>query len=134
MGKRSCTRVLFDWVEGIVVIVPKKGDTSICSNNRGITLRSTASKLYQIIALQHISDGLKALLRDHQRGFRKKLISHQSNLYSLLHHFHQLCSGIINVDFEKTDLTSIKSILSAPSSIRAWSKTFHCIYNRLCRF
>ena len=56
---------------GIVVIVPKKGDTSICSNNRGITLRSTVSKLYQIIILQHLNEGLEQLLRDNQCGFRK---------------------------------------------------------------
>ena len=60
-----------DWLKGIVIIVPKKGDTSHCSNNRGITLRSTASKLYQIIILQRMSDGLESLLRDNQCGFRK---------------------------------------------------------------
>ena len=60
-----------DWTKGIVVIVPKKGDTSICSNNRGITLRSTVSKLYQIIILQHLNEGLEQLLRDNQCGFRK---------------------------------------------------------------
>ena len=60
-----------DWLKGIVIIVPKKGHTSHCSNNRGITLRSTASKLYQIIILQRMSDGLESLLRDNQCGFRK---------------------------------------------------------------
>ena len=49
-----------DWLKGIVITVPKKGDTSYCSNNRGITLRSTASKLYQIIILQRMSDGLES--------------------------------------------------------------------------
>ena len=57
--------------KGIALIVPKKGDTSICSNNRGITLRSTASKLCQIIVLQRMSDGLEAQLRENQCGFRK---------------------------------------------------------------
>ena len=60
-----------DWTKGIVVIVPKKGDTSICSNNRGITLRSTVSKLYQIIILQRLNEGLEQLLRDNPCGFRK---------------------------------------------------------------
>ena len=50
-----------DWTKGIVVIVPKKGDTSICSNNRGITLRSTVSKLYQIIILQRLNEGILGL-------------------------------------------------------------------------
>ena len=60
-----------DWTKGIVVIVPKKGDTSICSNNRVITLRSTVSKLYQIIILQRLNERLEQLLRDIQCGFRK---------------------------------------------------------------
>ena len=76
-----------DWVKGIVVIVPKKGDTSICSNNRGITFRSTASKLYQIIVLQRMSDGLEALLRDNQCGFRKNrsCIDQISTLCNIIH-------------------------------------------------
>ena len=76
-----------DWVKGIVVIVPKKGDTSICSNNRGITLRSTASKLYQIIVLQRMNDGLEALLRDNQCGFRKNrsCIDQIYTLRSIIH-------------------------------------------------
>ena len=60
-----------DWSKGIIVIVAKKGDTSQCSNNRGITLRSTVSKLYQIIILQRLQDGLERLLRENQCGFRK---------------------------------------------------------------
>ena len=76
-----------DWVKGIVVIVPKKGDTSLCSNNRGITLRSTASKLYQIIVLQRMSDGLETLLRDNQCGFRKNrsCIDQIYTLRSIIH-------------------------------------------------
>ncbi|KAL5251687.1 hypothetical protein ACHWQZ_G014732 [Mnemiopsis leidyi] len=60
-----------DWVKGIVVIVPQKGDTSYCSNNRGIALRSIASKLYQIVILRRINAGLEQLLRENQCGFRK---------------------------------------------------------------
>ena len=60
-----------DWSKGIIITVPKKGDASHCSNNRGITLRSTASKLFQIIILQRLQDGLEDLLRENQCGFRK---------------------------------------------------------------
>ena len=76
-----------DWVKGIVVIVPKKGDTSLCSNNRGITLRSTASKLYQIIILQRMSDGLEKLLRENQCGFRRNrsCIDQIYSLRSIIH-------------------------------------------------
>ena len=60
-----------DWSKGIIVVVPKKGDTSVCKNNRGITLRSTASKLFQMIFLQRLNLGLEDLLRDNQCGFRR---------------------------------------------------------------
>lgn len=60
-----------DWSKGIIITVPKKGDSSHCSNNRGITLRSTASKLFQIIILQRLQNGLEDLLRENQCGFRK---------------------------------------------------------------
>ena len=60
-----------DWSKGIIITVPKKGDSSYCSNNRGITLRSTASKLLQIIILQRLHNGLEDLLRENQCGFRR---------------------------------------------------------------
>ena len=60
-----------DWVKGIIVPFPKKGDKTHCSNYRGITLRSTTSKLFQIIILQRLSQGLETLYRDNQCGFRK---------------------------------------------------------------
>ena len=41
----SAEQIPNDWVKGLIIPVGKKGDTSHCSNNRGITLRSTASKL-----------------------------------------------------------------------------------------
>ena len=78
-----------DWTKGIVVIVPKKGDTSICSNNRGITLRSTVSKLYQIIILQRLNEGLEQLLRDNQCGFRKNrsFVDQIYTLRTIIHNY-----------------------------------------------
>ena len=69
-----------DWVKGIVVIVPKKGDTSYCSNNRGITLRSTASKLYQIIILDECWVG--AVTPGKSVWVQEEQILHRSNLFS----------------------------------------------------
>ena len=76
-----------DWVKGIVVIVSKKGNTSICWNNRGSTLRSTTSKLYLIIVLQRMSDGLEAQLWENQCGFHKNrsCIDQIYSLRSIIH-------------------------------------------------
>ena len=59
-----------EWLKGVITIIPKKGDTSQCSNNRGITLRSTSSKVLQIIILRRMSTGIETLLRENQCGFR----------------------------------------------------------------
>jgi hypothetical protein len=71
-----------NWSKGVIVVIGKKGDTSHCSNNRGITLRSTTSKLLQIIPLQRLSNGLEQLLRENQCGFRQN-VSCIDQIYSL---------------------------------------------------
>ncbi|KAL5254332.1 hypothetical protein ACHWQZ_G013943 [Mnemiopsis leidyi] len=93
-----------DWLKGIVAIVPKKGDLSHCNNNRGITLRSTASKLYQIILLRRLNDGLERLLRENQCGFRKNrsCVDQIYTLRSIIHNFteYNLPMYINFVDFK----------------------------------
>ena len=71
-----------DWRKGIITIIPKKGDLTHCNNNRGITLRSTVSKLFQIIMLSRLGAGLEDLLRENQCGFRRNR-SCIDQLYSL---------------------------------------------------
>ena len=76
-----------DWSKGVMVVMSKKGDASYCSNNRGITLRSTASKLFQIIFLQRLSTGLEYLLRENQCGFRpnRSCIDQLYSLRTIIH-------------------------------------------------
>ena len=71
-----------EWLKGVISVIPKKGDTSICSNNRGITLRSTTSKLFQIVMLNRLSLGLETALRENQCGFRRNR-SCVDQIYSL---------------------------------------------------
>ncbi|KAL5246977.1 hypothetical protein ACHWQZ_G018993 [Mnemiopsis leidyi] len=71
-----------DWRKGIITIIPKKGDLTFCNNNRGITLRSSASKLFQIVLLRRLSAGLENLMRENQCGFRRNR-SCIDQLYSL---------------------------------------------------
>jgi hypothetical protein len=58
------------WKKGIITIVPKSGDLSVCSNNRGITLLSVALKILNRIIVSRITPGLEQVLRDNQAGFR----------------------------------------------------------------
>ena len=103
-----------DWSKGVIVIVGKKGDTSHCSNNRGITLRSTTSKLLvlQIILLRRLNAGLEHLLRETENkcGFGQNR-SCIEQIYSLRCIIHQCIEFNIHlyinfVDF-KTAFDSI---------------------------
>ncbi len=60
-----------DWKDGIVVRVPKKGDTSYCDNNRGITLLSIAGKVYCLILLARVVEGLDEKIMEFHNAFRK---------------------------------------------------------------
>ena len=121
-----------DWVKGIVVIVPKKGDTSHCSNNRGITLRSTASKLYQIIVLRRMNAGLEELLRENQCGFRKNR-SCIDQIYSLRTIIHN------SIEFNLPLYINFVDFKAAFDSINRefiWKAFSHyglpCKYIRIC--
>ena len=85
-----------DWLKGVIIVIGKKGDTSVCGNNRGITLRSTASKLFQMILLKR--------------------------LYMLV---WSVFSGRISADLDRTAHVLIRFIPSAPLFITVLSLTFH---------
>jgi hypothetical protein len=60
-----------DWKKGMIVKLPKKGDTTNCSNWRGITLLSVPSKVFSRIILNRIKDSIEMRLRKEQAGFRR---------------------------------------------------------------
>ena len=61
-----------EWLKGVIVVIGKKGDTSYCSNNRGITLRATSSKILQMSILKRLNVGMECLLSKNQYGFRRE--------------------------------------------------------------
>lgn len=56
--------------EGLIIKLPKKGDLSLCSNYRGITLLNTINKVLSIILHDRLAGVLEPLLRKEQAGFR----------------------------------------------------------------
>ena len=58
------------WLHGKILPVPKKEDLSKASNYRGITLLSSASKIYNKMLLNRIRPILDEKLRTNQNGFR----------------------------------------------------------------
>ena len=53
------------------MVIGKKGDTSYCCNNRGITLRATSSKVLKMVLLKRLDVGMECLLRENQCGFSR---------------------------------------------------------------
>ena len=59
-----------DWKCGLLIKIPKKGDTANCDNWRGITLLSIPSKVFTRILLNRIKEHVNHRLRKEQAGFR----------------------------------------------------------------
>jgi hypothetical protein len=55
----------------IIVALAKKGDLTLMSNYRGISLMSMAAKVYNKIILNRIRDPIDKVLRPNQAGFRR---------------------------------------------------------------
>lgn len=60
-----------DWKKSIIVPIFKKGDKYDCNNYRGITLISTAMKIYEQIIDRKIKPIVENTLEESQSGFRK---------------------------------------------------------------
>ena len=58
------------WITSVIVPLPKKGDLSLMTNYRGISLLSIAAKVYNKILLNRIRDEVEPILRKNQAGFR----------------------------------------------------------------
>lgn len=61
----------FEWKEGCIFKMPKKGDLSNCANYREITLLSIPGKVFYRIVLDRMKDVVDPQLRDQRAGFRK---------------------------------------------------------------
>ena len=58
------------WTTSVIVPLPKKGDLSLMTNYRGISLLSIATKVYNKILFNRIRDHVDPILRSNQAGFR----------------------------------------------------------------
>ena len=93
------------WLTGGIVPVPKKGDLTLASNYRGITLMPIASKIYNKLILNRIVPFLDPLLRKNQNGFRKGrgTLSQILSIRRILEEMRKLDKEVILcfVDFKK---------------------------------
>jgi hypothetical protein len=63
-------RIPKDWEVGLVINVHKKGNANNCGNYRGVTLLSTASKLYANILRNKLNKYTEEILGEEQCGSR----------------------------------------------------------------
>ena len=59
------------WHQSQIIPMPKKGDLSLATNYRGISLMSIAAKIYNKMILNRLIPHVEPLLRDNQNGFRR---------------------------------------------------------------
>ena len=59
------------WMKGCILPFPKKGDVGLAKNYRGITLTSTAAKIYNALLRNNIEPKIDNILRKNQNSFRR---------------------------------------------------------------
>ena len=59
------------WMKGCILPFPKMGDLRLAKNYRGITLTSTAAKIYNALLRNRIEPKIDNILRKNQNGFRR---------------------------------------------------------------
>ena len=59
------------WRKSQIIPMPKKGDLSLATNYRGISLMSIAAKLFNKMILNRLIPFVEPLLRNNQNGFRR---------------------------------------------------------------
>ena len=90
----------------LIVSLPKRRDLSLMTNYRGITLMSTAAKIYNKILLNRICNKTDPQFRNNQAGFRRG-----RNCAQQIHILRRIIEGsqdyqwplhVTFVDFKKT--------------------------------
>jgi hypothetical protein len=75
-----------DWLQGVIVKIPKKGDLANCKNWRGINLLCIVSKVLSKIILNRIIGVLEPYIRRQQAGFRsgRSCVDHVNTLRMII--------------------------------------------------
>ena len=92
------------WTTSVIVPLPKKGDLSLMTNYRGISLLSITAKVYNKILLNRIRDHVDPILRSNQAGFRSgRSCAQQIHILRIVEGFqdYQPPLTVTFIDFKK---------------------------------
>ena len=93
------------WRKSCIIPIPKKGDLGLPSNYRGISLTSTAAKIFNKMILLRIRPEIEKVLRKNQNGFRpgRSTTTQVLSLRRLIEGIteKQLTAILLFVDFSK---------------------------------
>ena len=59
-----------EWRKSIIIAIPKKGNSTLLTNQRGLSLMSVNAKLFNRVLLSRLRDRLEGLILPLQAGFR----------------------------------------------------------------
>lgn len=94
-----------DWLQGILIKVPKKGDLSECDNWRGIMLLCVPIKVFCKVLLTRIEKKIDETLRESQAGFRpgRSCVDHINTLRIIIEQVNEFQNNLhlVFVDFKK---------------------------------
>ena len=63
-------KIPYEWSEGILCPIYKKGDRNQCNNYRGISLLNIIYKIFAILLYSRLSKIIKPVIGNYQMGFR----------------------------------------------------------------
>lgn len=93
------------WLKSQIIPIPKKGDLTIPTNYRGISLLPIAAKIYNKLILNRLRPKLEPILRKNQNGFRpgRSTLSQILTLRRIIEEitFCNKTAALIFVDFSK---------------------------------
>ena len=105
------------WITSVIVPLTTKGDLSLMTNYRGISLFSIAAKVYNKILLNRIRDEVDPILRKNQAGFRpgRSCAQQIHILRRVLEGFrdYQLPLVVTFIDFKKPLFSSTGKVMFA---------------------
>ena len=102
LDENICTK---HWLKSSLIPVPKKGDLTLATNYRGISLLPIAAKIYNKLLLNRIRPHIDPILRKNQNGFRsgRSTLTQILSLRRILEEARNfnLSATLIFVDFKK---------------------------------